>query len=447
MKLGIIGGGPAGYSAALRASRKKTDVTVFEKKWVGGVCLNVGCIPTKALISCAQFRDTILRFRRMGIKLKTEKKDWDSVQKYKNRARKRLVKGVEGLLRKNKIKIIEKKATLTDSGIINTEDDTYEFDKILIATGSKPNSPPFPVEGNVWYSREALNSEVIPESLIIIGAGVIGLEFGYIYSNFNTRVTLIELQDEILYGEDKESSSTLRKNLEKKGLKFHLSSRVREIKKDNENFRVVFNKNQKEEVIKAEQVLLSIGREPYIENLPENILDKKGKVRVDEFLQTDMDGIFAAGDCAGGHLLAHSAYKEAEIAVKNIHGEKVKLNETAVPRVVYTHPEMAATGLTEEELQNRNADYKKEILHFSSNGRAVASGNTSGQIKLLYNGEGEILGAYIIGSEASEMITQLSLAIKHKINVEELSEIIFPHPTLSEIIKEAAGLAAGNPLH
>ncbi|MCK4420238.1 dihydrolipoyl dehydrogenase [candidate division WOR-3 bacterium] len=446
MRLGIIGGGPGGYSLALRASNKGLDVVLFEREEIGGVCLNVGCIPTKALITCARLKDSLKKTKRLGLKVELEKVDWETVQRFKESSRNRIVLGVSNLLKKRGVELIRDEAELRDERTIQAGKKNYDFDRIIIATGSISTPPGFPVPEGIWDSTDALNALKVPRSLLIVGGGAIGLEFGYIYNCFGSEVSILELESEILPGESKGSVLPLRKNLEKKGIRFYLSSFISEIQRK-DIFRIIFEQKGKEKQIESEKVLISIGRTPNINAVPKEIITENRRIKVDNKMRTDMENVYAVGDCIGGYLLAHTAYKEAEIALRNILGENIDLDERVVPRVVYTNPEFASVGSTEEELKEKGMDFEMASFSFSANPRAIASGETAGSVKILYDEKGNILGGDIIGDESSELITQLSLAMEYGIDIKKLSELIYPHPSLSEAIKEAASIADGDPVH
>jgi dihydrolipoamide dehydrogenase len=435
MQIGIIGGGPAGYSAAIRVANKNNKVQIFEKGEIGGVCLNTGCIPMKSLISSASLYDTMAS--------NDKKIDWGKIQKDKKLAVKKVLLGLMGLLKEKKIEIIKKEAKLKKDGSVEVDGKLSGFDKIILATGSAPVPPPFPAPKDVWDSVDALETQELPESITIIGAGFIGLEFGYIFSCLGCKVSVIEKENEVLPGEDVESAVILRKSLMKKGIKFFFSSEVIEVGKEDDKFEIFFKKNDREEKITSEKVLIAIGRIPNTDNLPEAILYNNRAVEVDDFLETKIKNVYAIGDCTGGYLLAHSAYKEAEIAAKNILGEKTQKYDYALPRVVYTVPEFASVGYSEEKAGLENIDYGVSRIPYASNGRAIASGKTTGYIKMIYAKDRKILGGIIVGESASELVSFLSLAVDKELSIEQLSEVVFPHPTFSEIIKEASIAAIG----
>lgn len=436
MRIGIIGGGPAGYNAAIRASKRDNQVKLFEKESIGGVCVNVGCIPTKSLISSVSFYNEFQSGE--------QKIDWEEIQRKKTLAIKRVKLGVEKLLRENKVEIINKEAKMKKNGAIVANGDEFKFDKVILATGSKSISLPFPVPAEIWNSSDALEATEVPESIIIIGAGYIGLEFSYIFSSVGCKVAVVEKKDEVLPGEDDESVAFLRKSLMKKGIKFYLSSEVTSIKKSDVGFEVSFKKDNKEEKIKSKKVLLAIGRYPDIINLPREVLDENKKVvEVNDFLETKIKNIYAIGDCTGRYFLAHSAYKDAEIAVRNISGERLSKKEFAIPRVIYTKPELAFVGYSEGKAQSDNLSFSVTKFPFAANGKAIAAGKTTGYIKIIYTKHGKIVGGAILGDTASELISLLSLAINNDLNMEKLSGTVFPHPSFSEVVGEVSGIATG----
>ena len=433
MRIGIIGGGPAGYSAALSLSGNNNKVQLFEKEEVGGVCLNVGCIPTKSLIHSASFYE-ICKSDKLNV-------NWEDIQKKKTLAVRRVLIGLRKLLEEKNVEVINKEALLKGNGTIEVNGEDNKFDKVILALGSKPIRAPFPVPDDVWYSDDALAAEEVPDSIVIIGAGYIGLEFGYIFSCLGSKVSVIEKEGEVLPGEDRESAEILRRSLKRKGIKFYFSSEVIEIKKKNGNCRVFFRDNTKEEEIYAKETLIAIGRRPNVDALPREILEGDKVVGVNDFLETKIRNVYAIGDCRGGYLLAHSAFKDAKLAAMNILGAKIEKDDFAIPRVIYTEPEFASVGYAEEEVKEINLEYKVSKSNFAANSRAITMGKTHGYVKLIYDTEGNILGGTIVGENASELIPFLSLSIENKINVDSLSKTVFPHPTFSEIIGQVSSAA------
>ncbi len=407
MRVGIIGGGPAGYSAALLGAKKGWDVTLFERKDIGGTCLNRGCIPTKSLINSALH----------GL-------PFEEAKKRKELAKRRLVLGVERLLQKAGVKVIGKEARLEERKII-TDDEVYEFDRILVATGSVPSFPPIEGKENAKTSEDALELHTLPERVIIIGGGVIGLEFAFVLSSFGSEVHVVEIMEEVLPGTDPECASVVRKELEKKGIRFYLRKRVERIEE---------KKIYGEVELEGDAVFLFTGRKPCLENLPPEIRNENG-VKVDEYLETPIPGVFAAGDCTGQFMLAHYAYHQAEVAVENMEEKRVRCRRNAVPGTVFTHPEYAWAGEMEGESVK---------VPFSANGRAIAEGDTAGFVKLFYK-EGRVTGIHIVGGRASELIFSATFMLGKKL--EELRWSIPPHPTNSELLKEAVLAALGTSIH
>lgn len=445
MKLGIIGAGPAGYLGALKASLLGIDVTLFEKYKIGGVCVNEGCIPVKSLVKLASNIDNVNSLKNKGVKFSDFSFNWKELLKTPQMSTKRLQGGINLLLKKRNVNIINSRAELASEDTIISSEKEYKFDKILIATGSLPKKPPFKTD-DFWTSYDALFSEYLPESIGIVGGGVIGLEFAYIYRCLGIPVEVFEIMEEVLPNEDREFSSLIRKEFEKMGIRFHLKAKVYEIKTKNGGKEIIFDEG-KEKGLVFDKIMVSVGRQISNDGIPDFIKTDNGFIKTDEFLRTDIKNIYAAGDCIGGNMLAHTAYYEAEISIDNILGENKKYNENVVPRVVYTKPEYAACGETEESLISKNIKYKKEIFKFGANGRAVAEDKTYGGVKILLDEDGYILGSVIVGEHASEIITIISTFITNKIKPKDSLELIFPHPTYSEGIKEAFLKSAGLPLH
>ncbi|HHE04619.1 MAG TPA: dihydrolipoyl dehydrogenase, partial [candidate division WOR-3 bacterium] len=446
MRVGIVGAGPAGYLAALIGSIKGVEVYLFEKDRVGGVCLNRGCIPVKSLIKTSATINLSKKIRKNGIEFSEPLIDWSKVLLSKERAAKRLVSGVERLLNKRGVFIINGEAKVIHPGTIFANNQEYNVDKIIIATGSKPSNPPFPIPEGVWHSDQALMCDSIPQTIGIIGGGIIGMEFAYIFSSFGSKVAVFEIMDEILCRKDREMASMLRREMEKMGVIFYLGTKVEKIEKKGKGFRVIYDNEGVEKGKEFSNVLIAIGRELNSIGIPDTI-EKDGYIKVNKKLETSMQNVYAAGDCIGGYLLAHSAFHEGEIAIKNCMGEEKKIEEEYIPRVVYTRPELAVVGFSEEELKEAHIEYDKAYFPFSANGRAIAENNVVGGIKILFDKQKRLLGASILGGIASEMITLLVNSMKHNLTIDNISETIFPHPTYSEAIKEACSIGIGLPVH
>lgn len=443
--LAIIGGGPAGYVAAERAGAKGLKVILFEKKELGGVCLNEGCIPTKTLLYSAKIYDNAKAGAKYGINGDSVTFDFAQMMKRKDGVVRRLVGGIGFKMKSNKVEVVNALATIksrTASGVeIEANGTVYQAENVLISTGSEAVIPPIKgVEeaGDIIVTnREVLNLPELPKSLVVIGGGVIGTEFASFFSSLGTEVTVIEMLPEILTGMDSELSGVLRKQLEKKGIKFNLQSKVTEVK-GNE---VVFEKDGKVETVQGDKILLSVGRRPNIEGIGlENVgveLFRNG-IKVDEKMRTNIPNIYAAGDVTGFSLLAHTASREGEVVVNNLTGKKDYMRYNAIPGVIYTNPEFAGVGLTEEVAKEKGIKYKLSNLPMAYAGRFVAENEGGvGFSKVLIGEEyGEILGVHMLGNPSSEMIYGAVMAIESEMTIDEMQEVVFPHPTVSEILKE-----------
>jgi dihydrolipoamide dehydrogenase len=443
--LAIIGGGPAGYVAAERAGAKGLNVILFEKKMLGGVCLNEGCIPTKTLLYSAKTYDNALHGNNYGIEASNVTFSFEKIMARKNKVVRKLVSGVAAKMKTNHVEVVNGEAFIegrTDKGIkISCGSEEYFANNLLICTGSEAFIPPIPglkESGDIIVTnREILSLTTKPDSLIIVGGGVIGMEFASFFNSLGTKVTVIEMLDEILSGMDIEMSAMLREQYAKKGVTFHLSSKVTQIN-GNE---VIFEKGGNVFTAQGDKILISVGRRPVtqgfgLENLGVELF--KGGIKVDNKMRTNIPNIFAAGDVTGFSLLAHTAYREGEVVVNNLTGQKDTMRYNAIPGVVYTNPEIAGVGLTEEMAKAKNIPYKIAKLPMAYSGRFVAENEGgSGLCKVLVGEKyGEILGVHLLGNPSSEIIYGACLAIEAEMTLQEMKEVVFPHPTVSEIFKE-----------
>jgi dihydrolipoamide dehydrogenase len=458
-KLAIIGGGPAGYVGAIRGAQLGAEVILIEKKEVGGTCLNVGCIPTKTLTSTAHLYTLMKKSSNWGIEAGFPSLNWDQVMRRKEQVVRRLVNGVKFLLKERKVNLISGSASFLDEKtlLIKKADggiEKLQADKILISTGSVPIE--LPVSGTdldgVVDSTKALSFEEVPKTLLIVGGGYIGCEFASIYHSFGTEVTIVEMLPQILPGEDEEIVSSLRRKWEKEGIKIYTESRVTGIySKDAETRKVKISTPKGELEILSEKVLISVGRKAYTSglNLKEiGIQQVQDKIKVDEYLRTSLEGIYSAGDCIGGYLLAHVASMEAECAVENALGGNVKMDYTAVPRSIFTYPEIGGVGLTENEALNKGLKIKTGRFPFIANGRALAEDETEGMVKIIADEKSDkILGCIIMGNRGTDLIAELALGIKMGTKLKDLIETIHAHPTLAEAVRESALKSAGRPIH
>jgi len=441
--LAIIGAGPAGYNAAEKAATNGLNTVIFEKKYIGGVCLNEGCIPTKTLLYSAKILDNIKGAGKYGIVVDSEPvSDIGKIISRKDKVVKKLTSGVSYKLSANGVTVVNGTANIQgeENGYIKISvgEDLYEVKHLLISTGSDVFIPPIKGLSDIdyWTSREALEITELPKSLAIIGGGVIGVEFASFFNSMGVEVNVIEMLPEILGIMDKETSAMLRAEYTKKGVKFHLNTKVTEVTAQG----VVVEKDGKSETIAAEKILVSVGRRPIttgfgLEKL--NIEMHKGGVKVNEYMQTSHPQVYAAGDITGFSLLAHTAIREGEVAINHIVGGDDKMSYKAIPGVVYTNPEIAGIGFTEEELTAMGEPYRVLKLPMAYAGRFVAENETgNGLCKIIVDSNDRIIGCHMLGNPVSELIVLAGVAIDNGDTVEEFRKHVFPHPTVSEIIHE-----------
>ena len=441
----IIGGGPAGYVAAERAGNKGMKVVLFEKKKMGGVCLNEGCIPTKALLYSAKMYEHAMEGDKFGIIADNVSFDYGKMVARKDKLVRKLVGGVNMKMKVNKVTVVEGEAVLqkqSSDGIeVTCNGEKYTGKNVLICTGSESSVPPIPgieeAKDVIVTNREILEMKERPESLVVIGGGVIGMEFACFYQGLGTKVTVIEMLPEILGGVDGEISAMVRKLFEKKGIEFHMNAKVTKV----DGNKVTFEKNDKTETVEGEKILLSVGRRPVtkgfgLENL--NIELDRGGIKVDEKMRTNVPNVYAAGDVTGFSLLAHTASREGEVVVNNLTGRSDIMRYNAIPGVVYINPEVAGVGETEETAKEKGISYKVAKLPMTYAGRfSIENENFNGLCKILIGEKyEEVIGVHMLGNPSSEMIYGACLAIEQEMTLEEMKEVVFPHPTVSEIFKE-----------
>ncbi|MFA9381344.1 MAG: dihydrolipoyl dehydrogenase [Acetanaerobacterium sp.] len=453
--IGILGGGPAGYVAAIRAAQLGAKVVLIEEKEVGGVCLNAGCIPTKALLKTAETVSAVKKSKEFGIRSSVESIDWAAAVNRKNRIVKSLHSGLGQLLDSKGIIVVKGKgAVVSDKRLfVQTQQEAVQINcgKIILTTGAVPllpNITGIDLDG-VITSNEALSLNTLPESIVIIGAGVIGLEFATMLSLSGVKVTVIELLDRILPDEDAEIAAELLKIMKRKGITFKLSALVTEIKETDDGLAVAYTMDETEFVQPCGKVLVSVGRRlntDAFRDLPLHI--EKGAVAVDENMETNIKGIYAAGDITGGKLLAHLAFMEGRCAAESAMGFPGQaINYSAVPACIYTDPEVSSVGMTEEKATRAGISVKAGRFNFRSNGRALTLGEREGFVKVIADQDGVIIGGQIVAANASEMISELTLAITLKAKASDLANMIHPHPTLNEAIWEACGDILGIAIH
>ena len=447
----VIGGGPAGYVAAIRAAQVGGKVAVVEKSELGGTCLNRGCIPTKTFLKNAEIIEGIEMSSKRGIILENEKftVDMPKVVSLKNEIVKTLTNGVQGLLKSNSIKIFKGVGKINkDKDVVINGEKVLRTNKIILAGGSKVGSVNIPgIESKrVLTSDDILDLKELPKSLAVIGGGVVGVELGQAYLSFGSEVTVIEMMDRIVPGVDREASETLRKALEKKGMKILTSSKIKEIIDEGDKLRIKLE--DKEDVV-AEKALLSIGRVPDLEAVGELDLEmERGKIKVDKYMETSVKGVYAPGDINGIKMLAHAAFRMGEVAAENaILGNHREIKLETTPSAIYTIPEVGMAGLTEEEAKEKY-DISVGKFAFVGNGRALASGDTTGFVKVIADKKyGEILGVHIVGQSAAEIINEASSLMAMEITVDEVIKTIHGHPTFSEALFEACADVLGEAIH
>jgi len=444
----IIGGGPGGYMAAERAGHAGLNVLLVEKRALGGVCLNEGCIPSKALLNSAKITDYALHGENYGVTVSGAKLNHSAVIKRKNKVVSTLVSGVKALMKANKVTVVDGEAYIVDKTHVKVGDKVYEGARLMIATGSVPVVPPIDGvkegldSGFVLTSREILDLENVPENLVVIGGGVIGLEMAAYYNTAGSNVTVVEMMPKIAGATDDEISTLLMKSLEKKGVNFLLSSKVTAVDKDRGTVPLSDDADRGTVPLSADKVLLSIGRKPLVEGFGlENtdVLVENGAIKTDLNGLTNISNIYAVGDVNGKYMLAHTAYREAEVAVNHMLGKRDIMRYDAIPSVIYTSPEVASVGETEETAKSKGIDFSAVTVPMLYSGRYVAeTTSTDGICKILIEKSSRrIIGVHLYGSYASEIIVSACMMIEMQMRVEDVKEVVFPHPTVSEIIREA----------
>ena len=440
----IIGGGPAGYTAAEKAAKGGLSTVLFEKNALGGVCLNEGCVPTKTLLYSAKTYDQIKHASKYAVSAENPSFDYPKIIARKNKVVKKLTAGIRMKMKESGVEVITGEAMIqgkTDEGniLIQCTEQVYEAKNLLVCTGSESVIPPIPGvnETEYWTSREALQSKELPASLIIIGGGVIGMEFASFFNSMGTEVQVVEMLDKILGPMDKELSDMLQAEYTKRGVKFYLGHKVTGI----HGQEVMVEKDGESFTLHGEKVLLSVGRRPVTKGFGLETLALepfRNGIKVNEYMQTSLPNVYACGDITAFSLLAHTAVSEAEVAIDHILGKARAMSYKAIPGVVYTNPEIAGVGKTEEELQTSGTPYQVKKIPMAFSGRFVAENEMgNGVCKLILAEDGTLIGAHLLGNPASELIVIAGIAIEKGMKAEELTSFVFPHPTVGEILKEA----------
>lgn len=440
----IIGGGPAGYTAAEAAGKAGLSVLLIEKKNLGGVCLNEGCIPTKTLLYSAKTVDNAWHASKYAVNVSDVSFDLGKIIARKSKVVRKLVLGVKSKLTSNKVDLVTGEAQIVGPGRVRCGEEMYEGENLILCTGSETFIPPIPGIETVdyWTHREALDNKELPASLAIVGGGVIGMEFASFFHSLGVEVTVIEMMDEILGGMDKELSALLRADYAKRGIKFLLSTKVVGLAQSDEGTVVSYENAEGSGSIVAQRLLMSVGRRPVTKGFGLENLDlektERGAIRVNSRMQTSLPGVYVCGDLTGFSLLAHTAVREAEVAVHTILGKEDEMSYRAIPGVVYTNPEIAGVGETEESATAKGLTYKVVKLPMAFSGRFVAENEgVNGVCKLLIGENEQIIGAHVLGNPASEIIVLAGTAIELELTAAQWKKIVFPHPTVGEIFREA----------
>ena len=453
----VIGAGPGGYVAAIRAAQLGQKVTIIEKEYIGGVCLNVGCIPSKALITAGHHYHQAQSLDVFGLKVSGVEADFSKVQAYKEGVVNRLTTGVSTLLKGNKVEIIKGNAAFTDSHTIKVETSEGEqlisFKHAIIATGSRPIEIPTMKYGTrIIDSTGALNLQQIPETLVVVGGGVIGVELVGVYANFGTKVVILEGQNDILSGMDSKMTAIVKRGLKKKGVDLYTNAFVEGATETEDYVEVSCEIKGEKKVFKADYMMVSVGRKPNtngigLEEIGVKMTDK-GLIETDEQCRTNINHIYAIGDIIAGPQLAHKASYEGKIAAEAIAGQSSIMDYTCIPAVVFSDPEIAVVGHTIESAKAVGIQAHAAKFPFAANGRAIALNQTDGFVQLVTRVDnGVLIGAQIIGPSASDLIGEVTLAIESGLTAEDLALTIHAHPTLGEVIMETAEVSIGHPIH
>ncbi|MFD5852164.1 dihydrolipoyl dehydrogenase [Cytobacillus pseudoceanisediminis] len=455
--IAIIGGGPAGYVAAITAAQQGQEVTIIDQGPLGGTCLNEGCMPTKSLLESAEVYSQLYHANKFGIRLPSGliEIDWNAVQDRKNRIVSTLVQGIQYLMKKNKVKVIKGTASFKTSQVLqvvsNGNQQEMKADNIIIAAGSEPAPLPFaPFDGEwVIHSGQAMSLQSIPSSLLIVGGGVIGCEFASIFSRMGTKVTIVEMAGQLLPGEDEDIARVLHKQLEEDGAAIYTSAALKHLEAARKKAFIEDDKGLHE--IQADRVLVSVGRKPRVNHLGlEGVgvdFSHQG-IHVNDHMQTNIPSIYACGDVVGGIQLAHMAFHEGKVAALNACGMDAVVHASAVPRCIYTSPEIASVGLTEKQAREKYGDIRMGEFPFSANGKALIANEQAGKVKVMIDPEfGEIVGISIVGAHATELIGQGAVMLHAELTADLMENFIAAHPTLSEAVHEALLSAVGHAVH
>lgn len=453
----VIGSGPGGYVAAIRAAQLGKSVIVVDKSDIGGVCLNRGCIPSKALISAAHRYELMSQDNELGISAENVQIDYSKVQAWKNGIVSKLTGGIGSLFKGHKIEFVQGEAFFVNDQVVSvaSDDDAvqYKFQHCIIASGSRPiELKPFPFGGRILSSTEALNLAEIPKSLVVIGGGYIGIELGQTFAKLGTKVTVLEGGESILPGFEKELSRLVERKLKQSQVDIHTKAMAKSSEQSAEQVTITFEVDGQEQQVTADYALVTVGRRPNTDELGlQGIglqMSERGLIEVDEQCRTNKPNIYAIGDIVAGPALAHKASYEGKVAAEAIAGMPSIVDYRVIPAVVFSDPEMASVGLSESEAKEEGYTVITGKFNYAANGRALSLQATEGFVKLVADQtSGIVLGAQIVGIEASNLIAEIGLAIEMGTTLEDISLTIHAHPTLGEIVMEAAETALGRPIH
>ncbi len=454
----IIGGGPGGYVCAIRAGQLGLRTVLVEADRIGGECLNYGCIPSKSLITVSKLAGRVKEGERFGLRTTGVSVDFAQMQKWKQEVVAKLVGGVESLLKGNHVTIVMGRAEMVERGRVSVRTgqgaEEISTKSVVIATGTRSAQlPGLELDGSlVIGSKEGLNLTSPPKKMLIVGGGAIGLEFASMFQGFGTEITIVEIMDQLLPGSDPEVVRVVQRKLEGKGAKIHLKSKVVSVSKGEGTAKVDVESPEGRQTLEVDKVLVSVGKKPNTEGLNLERLgvkiDARGYVVTDTHMETSVPGIFAIGDVRGPPMLAHKASKEGAVAAERAAGKPASADWTVVPDAVFCDPEIASAGLTEAKAAEAGFKVKRSRFPFAALGRALSTGEAEGFVKVVSNADdGRVLGVQIVGSEASNLISEVALAIEMGATVEDIALTMHPHPTLPEAIMEASESAAGHPVH
>jgi dihydrolipoamide dehydrogenase len=445
--LAVIGSGPGGYVAAIHAARMGAKVAIVEEKDWGGTCLNVGCIPTKSLIQSVEVLKAVQNAAEFGVKVGKPEPDWPAMQSRKDKVVTGMRHGVQALLKANAVELVSGRGRLKGGTVVAVDGRDLNARKVLLAPGSVPSRPPFSGADLGLSSDDILTVPQVPRTLVVIGGGVVGMEFAGVFNLLGTRVVVVEMLDQLLSPLDTDMATRFQQLMTRRGMEFHLKARVEKVERASGSYRVTFN----EQTVECDLVLVATGRRPNTEDMgldEAGVTREKGAIKVDRHLRTSVDGVYAIGDATMVSMLAHTASYQGEVAVTNAIGEKrISADYRAIPACVYTDPEIAYVGMSENQARAAGEQVEIGTFPFSALGRAMVLGETAGLVKVVADREGYILGISILGPRATDLIAEAALALNQGITAAELAHAVHAHPTLPEALAEAALDVDGRAIH